>query len=105
MSRRRRPNQNPNAAVVQPAAQAAAPQLPALSAPVVIDRSKAKVKHMRTLSLLGGVRTPAELTRHLPALIELMNDLVVGGVDDRPSVEFWALVAEVQRQLNGNQGN
>ena len=76
MSRRR--NRGRSTDNAQPAAR---PQLPPLSAPIVLDRSRAEIRHMRILARLGRVTTETEIAQHLDDIIDLLDTIVVGGID------------------------
>jgi hypothetical protein len=103
MSRRRNRGRQAPAPIAAPIAPIV--QLPALSAPVVIDKSRAKGKHLRLLAELAAIRTEAQLTARIGDIYDLVNAMVVGGMDERPASDFWPAFVELRKQLEGNQGN
>ena len=79
--------------------------LPAPSTPVVVDTSKAKGRHIRTMAALAHVTTAEELARHLSAVYDLVHELVEGGMDERPAGDFWPAFVAVRDQLGAPAKN
>lgn len=103
MSRnRRRPGRFVSgAAPAQPAAAA-------FSRPVQIDVSKLEIPDMKLFALAPQLAQNDEAAQAaLPALIDMLERIVVGGLAGRPITEFWPLVSEVTRliQAAGNPKN
>jgi hypothetical protein len=105
MSRRRsRGRPAPDAAPVQPGQQPAY----SFSRPVQIDLSKLEIPDMKLFALAPQLaQDEAAAQAALPALIDLLERVVVGGLRGRPITEFWPLLGEVTRQLQqaGNPKN
>lgn len=89
------------------------------SRPVVIDRSKLTIPDMRTMAsaafaiprpdneqdeaaMLAFMQAASDRTIRI---IDMLDRLVVGGTEGRPSDELWPLVIEVTRQINEPQKN
>lgn len=100
-----------------PAAQPQAAQPPAvqLSRPVVLDMSKLQIPDLKLIIQLdylvplaaAGAVGEAELMQHVPAMIDMLDHVVVGGMAGRPATELWAVLGEVKAQMNsaGNPKN
>lgn len=92
------------------------PDLLKLTKPVVLDRSKIVMGHMklmREVATAGRALNAANQNGDVQAIesankqfVDFMDSLtdfmsaIVVGFDDMPVVEFWAIVAEVTRQMN-----
>lgn len=89
-----------------PAPAPAPPAAPALAFPVVIDRSRAKARHLLLLTRLEQIARRQDeqaLAEAMPDLLEFL-DAVVVDFGEYPATEVWAVVAEVNRQLRGGGG-
>lgn len=107
MSRRRyRGRQAPDAAPVQ--TQPGQPAAYRFSRPVQVDASKLEIPDMKLFAMAPQLaQDDAAAQTALPAMIDLLERVVVGGLAGRPITEFWPLVGEVTRQLKqvGNPKN
>lgn len=86
-------------------APAPLPELPEPSSPVVVDKRKAKGRHLRILAELQHIRTEADLSARIVDLYDLVDTLVEGGLDERPATDFWPAFLAVRRALETPQGN
>jgi hypothetical protein len=75
---------------------------PAISRPVVVRMERLQIRDIVTFSQLaqGSQHAEASLSA-MPQVIEVLDRIVEGGVQDRPVVELWAIIGEVTRQMNG----
>lgn len=80
----------------------------ALSRPVQIDTTKLEILDMKMFAMAPQLaQNDAAAQAALPALIDMLDRIVVGGLAGRPIIEFWPLMNEVTRQIQqtGNPKN
>lgn len=88
-----------HSAAPQPAQQAAPFTF---SRPVRVDRTKFEISDLKVFALAPQMaQDEATAQAAIPQLIDMLERVVVGGLSGRPATEFWPLVQEVGRQLNG----
>ena len=110
MSRRNRNRNRPPAGISLPGQTQQQNAQPTFSRPVQIDRSKLEILDMKLLlsiPQLAQSKDEAGAAAAMPALIDMLDRVVIGGLAGRPVGEFWALADEAFRQISeaGNPKN